>query len=165
MLLSPQDKAKVFQWFLDPMTTVFARPRHLKTDDDAAKSLGFYAQALSRFSAPELDAGWHRLMSRHGVSSWPTPAECVALCQEAREALNGRAAVVAPKREERPEEPEPPMDEAAARRMVESIRKAELLPAVGIRLGKMGREFLRRGGFAHLAPPYPKAGSRERQQP
>ena len=78
------ERQAVKELFIEPMTVAFAPPRHLKTAEQITAALREYADALHRFSREELESGWKRVRDSHQYRTWPSIAECVSACSEAR---------------------------------------------------------------------------------
>ena len=78
------ERQAVKEFFIQPMTVAFAPPRHLKMAEQITAALTQYAEALGRFTREELEAGWPKVRDSHQYRTWPSIAECVSACSEAR---------------------------------------------------------------------------------
>lgn len=75
---------EVFTFLLDPLVVVYGEP---KTADVGA-FLREYAGIMSDFTAEELMHAKATIMRKHEFKSFPTPAECLKACAEARKELS-----------------------------------------------------------------------------
>lgn len=91
---------EVFEAFLLPMKRLFLRPPHASDVDESA-ALAEYADALSGFHKPVLEAAWKSIRDGQTGRYWPTVAVCI------RAANACRAAFRETEREKNPGAPKP----------------------------------------------------------
>src|SRR5690606_32370491 len=80
----PVGSQQVCTCLLDPLVVVYGEP---KTADVGA-FLREYAGIMSDFTAEELMHAKATIMRKHEFKSFPTPAECLKACAEARKELS-----------------------------------------------------------------------------
>ncbi len=79
-MIRDADRQAVNERFLDRMVKQWSPPRHLN-EEAQASVLAEYMDALARFTAMQLDAGWKRIRGSHGYQRWPTVKECCDACE------------------------------------------------------------------------------------
>lgn len=80
------DNIEIFEVFLSPMKRLFLRPPHASDVDESA-ALSEYAQALSGFSKPVLEAGWKSIRDSQTGRYWPPVAVCIKACNACQQAF------------------------------------------------------------------------------
>lgn len=75
---------EVFEFLLDPLVVVYGDPKTA----DVPVFLREYAGLMADFTVEELQHAKAAIMRKHEFKSFPTPAECLKACEEARRVLS-----------------------------------------------------------------------------